>query len=122
MCDPRDLNQTLGDGEQEHPDGTSTPGGRESRRIAEESGVDARVGTLDPTLFLFDAQPGGVGLAERIYEIAPDLMGRAQTLVERCPCATGCPACVGPSESGPRKELALQLIDALQFAQVHTLN
>lgn len=100
LCDPRDLGQTLGDGENE-----SAPAGRDFQAD--------QVGNLNPTLFLFDAQPGGVGLAERIYERAPEFLGRARTLIASCPCEGGCPACVGPTEAGPRKKLAIELIDAL---------
>src|SRR5690606_6822005 len=92
MCDPRDINQTLADGDQS----TGEP--------------SASVGTLDPTLFLFDAQPGGVGLAERLYHIAPELFQRARQLIENCPCESGCPACVSPAEHSPRKRLALLLL------------
>ncbi len=122
MCDPRDLNQTLGDGEQngdgdssdsDDASGSVTPAGREPKRIAASRGVAGRVGELDPTLFLFDAQPGGVGLAERIFELAPVLLGRARELIEKCSCSEGCPACVGPVENSPRRHLALQLIEAL---------
>jgi len=50
-----------------------------------------------PSLFLFDAVPGGVGLAERIYELWPTLLATAREVIERCPCSCGCPACVGPA-------------------------
>lgn len=127
MCDPRDLNQTLGDGEQEsssseHSEGMRRdntrgviPAGREPARIAEARGAEPRIGQLDPTLFLFDAQPGGVGLAERIFELSSVLLTRAESLIARCPCALGCPACVGPAENSPRKALSLALISALGF-------
>ncbi len=111
MCDPRDLNQALGDGEQEF-----APAGREPRAVS-PSPEDARIGGLDPTLFLFDAQPGGVGLAERIYERSGELLGRAHALIGGCPCEGGCPACVGPAESNPRKSLTLALIDMLGFRE-----
>lgn len=122
MCDPRDIGQSLGDGEQEleaqerQGKNAGSPAGREPARIARSEGREARVGGLDPTLFLFDAQPGGVGLAERIYEIAPALFARVQELITRCPCETGCPACVGPTENTGRKKLALVLNQALGSA------
>jgi len=50
-----------------------------------------------PSLFLFDAAPGGVGLAEKIYESWPMLLGAARNALKRCPCTHGCPACIGPS-------------------------
>ncbi len=106
MCDPRDLGQTIGDG--------ATPAGRDPHA--------RRTGGLSPTVFVFDAIPGGVGLAERIYERAPELLSRARALVERCPCERGCPACVGPAEEGARKELALRLIDAFGLAAQGTVH
>ena len=54
-----------------------------------------------PTLFLYDAYPGGVGLADKAYEILPLLWQAAADAVDACPCQAGCPACVGPeTESG----------------------
>ena len=50
-----------------------------------------------PSLFLFDAVPGGVGLAEKIFELWPRLLSTALEVVTRCPCTSGCPACVGPA-------------------------
>jgi DEAD/DEAH box helicase domain-containing protein len=109
MCDPRDLGQTLGDGGSE-----GTPAGRDPHA--------GRTGGVAPTVFLFDSIPGGVGLAERIFERAPELLGRAHALVLRCPCALGCPACVGPAEEGARKELALRLIEAFQLGSHGTVH
>ena len=50
-----------------------------------------------PSMFLFDNVPGGVGLAERIFELWPRLLSTAREVVERCACSCGCPACVGPA-------------------------
>ena len=59
---------------------------------------------------------GGVGLAPRIYERAAELLERARTLIEGCPCGAGCPACVGPTEAqGTRKRLSLRLLSALSL-------
>ncbi len=52
--------------------------------------------TLRPTLFLYDAVPGGVGLAERLHELHPDLIEACARMVRDCPCMDGCPSCVGP--------------------------
>lgn len=97
MCEPRDINRTLGDGSD--PSAQAGPGRVPSR------GDGRRIGGLDPTLFLFDAIPGGVGLAERIYERFDELVGRTLSLIEGCPCSDGCPACVGPSEAELPDEL-----------------
>lgn len=68
-----------------------------------------------PTLYLFDRVPGGVGLADRIYEIAGDLVAACLRIATDCGCAEGCPSCVGPSmEVGPRGRAAcIELLEQL---------
>jgi DEAD/DEAH box helicase domain-containing protein len=96
MCEPQDINRTLGNG---YDAGGALPGRTREQR-----------GEHQPTLFLFDAQPGGVGLARRIYHRAPELFHNAAQLIAGCPCTDGCPACIGPSDSkGTRKRLAVRL-------------
>ncbi|MFO0758277.1 MAG: Zn-binding domain-containing protein [Byssovorax sp.] len=100
MCDPRDLGQTLGDkSDEEGP----IVGGR-----VPEPG-------FDPTIFLFDNVPSGVGLAERIYERAADLLAQTRLLLRSCPCPTGCPLCVGATESAHpiRKKAALAMLASI---------
>jgi len=78
--------------------------------------ADDDPGVVSPTLFLYDAAPGGVGLAERAFERRDALLSRARSLVLDCPCAHGCPACVSPGlddSAGDRKQMALALFDAL---------
>lgn len=94
MCDPRDLGSTLGD------------------TAEDDVPRKARGGAgYNPTLFLYEHTPGGIGLAERIFDQREVLLARALRLVESCPCACGCPACVGPAgETGGRKPLAMELM------------
>jgi DEAD/DEAH box helicase domain-containing protein len=107
MCEPSDIGRTLGDGAGEaSPGSAALPAGRNPHA--------GRTGRFDPTLFLFDAIPGGVGLAERIYERAPELVESARALIVKCPCDAGCPACIGPGESRAKKALAAHLLS--QFA------
>jgi DEAD/DEAH box helicase domain-containing protein len=49
-----------------------------------------------PTVFLFDRYPGGVGLADRLFEVKHQLLVSSLQRVEECPCGEGCPSCVGP--------------------------
>ncbi len=49
-----------------------------------------------PTITLYDNVPGGIGLAERLYELHEDLLRAALERVQSCDCEYGCPACVGP--------------------------
>jgi DEAD/DEAH box helicase domain-containing protein len=68
-----------------------------------------------PTLYLYDAVPGGVGLTERLFGLADDLVTASAELVAGCGCSDGCPSCVGPvTEVGPRgKQVAGELLDSL---------
>ena len=68
-----------------------------------------------PLIYLYDAVPGGVGLAARLFERHAELVEGALELVSGCACAAGCPACVGPRlEAGERaKEVALELLGLL---------
>jgi DEAD/DEAH box helicase domain-containing protein len=49
-----------------------------------------------PTVFLYDAVPGGVGLAERLFRLHAQVLEAARDLIASCPCEAGCPSCVGP--------------------------
>ena len=85
---------------------------------ARDVGVIAQVQapfTGRPTLYLYDAVPGGVGLADRLFEIAADLICTSRDVVRDCACADGCPSCVGPpAEVGARgKAAALRLLEGL---------
>jgi len=54
-----------------------------------------------PTLVFYDAVPGGIGLAEKLYEIHDKMIEEAYITIMNCSCNSGCPACVGPiSERG----------------------
>jgi len=68
-----------------------------------------------PTLYLYDAVPGGVGLTERLFTLTDELIGACAKLVAGCPCVDGCPSCVGPvTEVGPRgKQVAGELLAGL---------
>ncbi|MBA3689290.1 MAG: DEAD/DEAH box helicase [Chloroflexi bacterium] len=56
-----------------------------------------------PTVYVYDAVPGGVGLSERLYTLTDQLVRACREAVDSCACTDGCPACVGPAiEVGPR--------------------
>ncbi len=56
--------------------------------------------TERPTLFLYENQPGGVGMSRRLFEIHSQLMQAARELLSNCGCPGGCPGCVGPASGG----------------------
>ena len=68
--------------------------------------------TAAPTLYLYDAVPGGVGYAEQLFRQWEEVRLAALAHVRRCPCGRGCPACVGAVvETGDRaKQGALWLL------------
>lgn len=70
------------------------------------------VHTGKPTLFFYDRYPGGIGLSRRLYDIHEELIDEASSLIEKCTCISGCPACVGPIEEVGLigKQAALQLL------------
>jgi DEAD/DEAH box helicase domain-containing protein len=48
-----------------------------------------------PAVFIYDRFPGGVGFAEKTYEIIEDVARSALELITECGCEEGCPSCVG---------------------------
>ncbi|MBA3534934.1 MAG: DUF1998 domain-containing protein, partial [Ardenticatenales bacterium] len=84
MCDARDL------------------GSSSELRPAESDG---------PTIFLYDMVPSGVGFAEQLFALHHELLRATVALIRDCPCAQGCPACVGPEamagDGGKKHSLAL---------------
>ncbi len=47
-----------------------------------------------PVVFLHEGVPGGVGIAEKIYQILPELLEATLEMIRSCPCEDGCPSCV----------------------------
>ena len=120
MADIRDLDRCIGDksGQWFVKYG---PGGRritnESQpESADASGADGAVRAIqldafDPTLFIYDAYPGGIGFSDQLFALHDQLVEAARHLIRSCPCEAGCPSCVGPIlEVGARgKEVALAI-------------
>jgi DEAD/DEAH box helicase domain-containing protein len=63
-----------------------------------------------PALYVYDKYPGGTGLAESLGRRAAELFAAAAAALARCPCASGCPSCVGP---GGNKDLSAAFLRAL---------
>ena len=107
LCDIRDIGAWLGDGT---PSAEGQVVTREKMRAQLVQGDE-----FTPTIYLYDNQPGGIGLAERIFEVLPDLLARGLEVLQTCACPVGCPSCVGPvNEVGRRaKPIALALLQRL---------
>ena len=54
----------------------------------------------EPTIFVYDAYEGGIGLAEKAYEILPELFSSSRELVRDCRCDDGCPSCIYSPKCG----------------------
>jgi DEAD/DEAH box helicase domain-containing protein len=63
-----------------------------------------------PALYVYDKYPGGTGLSEALARRAAELFNAIYRAVERCPCKSGCPSCVGP---GGNKEGTKRFLKAL---------
>lgn len=74
------------------------------------------LGRFDPTLYLYDSIPGGMGLASQIFDLFPALLRQTIELLSNCACEEGCPSCVGPPhEVGSRaRAVALLLANKLE--------
>ncbi len=68
MCDPHDIVPAVGMGD----------------------------GSTLPVLYLHESHPGGVGLVHKLYDEIAEAAAEALDALNRCPCTSGCPSCVGP--------------------------
>ena len=107
LCDIRDLGSWLGDTT------PATSGAVATRESTKRRLMNAA--QFNPTIYLYDSHAGGIGLAEHVFEILPDLLRRGLETLETCACRDGCPSCVGPvNEVGRRaKSTARALLRAL---------
>jgi DEAD/DEAH box helicase domain-containing protein len=69
----------------------------------------------EPTIYLYEAVPGGIGLSERLWERHDELLAAATALITGCTCDAGCPACTGPrlEPDIDARALALRLLAQL---------
>ncbi len=114
MADLRDIDRCIGDKSGEwfvrHSRDwrtiTVSPAGEyDAAKIREDS--------FDPTIFIFDAYPGGIGFSDLLFAEHDRLLGLARNLIGNCSCSHGCPTCVGPVlEVGiMAKEVALAILN-----------
>jgi DEAD/DEAH box helicase domain-containing protein len=57
-----------------------------------------------PTIFVYDAHPGGVGITERGFERFEIWVADTVRLLAGCPCQHGCPSCVQSPKCGNLNE------------------
>jgi DEAD/DEAH box helicase domain-containing protein len=68
----------------------------------------------DPTVYVYDNYPGGIGLSRPLYEIRTDVLAAVVRLIQSCGCEDGCPSCVGPTPGA--KKAALAILEILRDA------
>jgi DEAD/DEAH box helicase domain-containing protein len=93
MTDPRDIGRRLKD--------------------QSESQDESPGQIIDPTIYLYDKVPGGIGLAPRLFDERKGLISRARLVIDACPCEGGCPACIGPvigsEDQGPGEAVPVEI-------------
>jgi len=69
-------------------------------------GVSAvrHVDTESPLVCVYDAYPGGIGLAERGFQVLEQWWQATAELIAHCPCETGCPSCIHSPKCGNNNE------------------
>jgi DEAD/DEAH box helicase domain-containing protein len=120
MADTHDIDRSLGDksGEWFISQGKTgrviTSFKDRETKISDNKEV-ARIDEFDPTIFIFDSYPGGIGFSELLYREHANLLSAAMSLIEKCPCAYGCPSCVGPTlEVGKTaKEIVPKIVELI---------
>ncbi len=67
-----------------------------------------------PAIFISDAMPGGVGLAEGAYDSIEDILEACLDRLDSCICSEGCPSCTGADAGGKiSKRITGELIEDL---------
>ncbi len=54
--------------------------------------------TGEPTIYLYERYPGGVGFSEKLFDCHDRLLQQVKQVLRDCSCPRGCPSCVGPME------------------------
>lgn len=49
-----------------------------------------------PTVYLHETVPGGIGIAEKMFQVWGTVLGRGTELARACDCADGCARCIHP--------------------------
>ena len=71
------------------------------------------------TIFIYDAYPGGVGIAARGFDLVAAHLKSTREMVQSCACREGCPSCIQSPKCGSgneplNKEAAIALIALLE--------
>ncbi len=116
MCDPHDLNRCVGDrGAKWFIRLSRDSKGIYSSFSSPEEITNEKIDLFEPTLFIYDNFPGGIGFSHQLFDDTLSLLEKTKRLISKCECPYGCPSCVGPvKEVGEKsKEVALALLEEI---------
>ena len=116
MCDPHDLNRCVGDrGAKWFIRLSRDSKGIYSSFSSPEEMTNEKIDLFEPTLFMYDNYPGGMGFSHQLFDDTMSLLDKTKRLISKCECRYGCPSCVGPvKEVGEKsKEVALALLEEI---------
>ena len=76
-------------------------------------------------IFIYDAHPGGIGIAEKGFDLTRELWQTTLRVIKECPCQEGCPSCIQSPKCGNNnkpldKRAALVLLDGLIAGRKNT--
>jgi DEAD/DEAH box helicase domain-containing protein len=110
MCDLRDLGVAVIDTLQDKKIYQEQLRNRHANTPAREN--------FQPSIYLYDKYPGGIGFSSTLYDIHRTLFGAAESLIRNCDCVNGCPSCIGAPlvYSRNAKDAVLYLLSAINRA------
>lgn len=124
MCDVRDIERCIGDKSTEwyarqDRSGTGIYSWKDNSQQVNLNSMD----NFQPTIFLYDNYPAGIGFSELLFKQHESLLEQAFIRLNNCDCEYGCPACVGPINEVGRnaKDVALEILKRLIEAQAPNL-
>ena len=97
LSELRDLGRAVGDSDAAWSAAVGFNGRGQARSLSgEPADLNDPAPRFQPTVFLYDNYPGGIGLSAVLFDLRDRVIGRARELIAACGCRHGCPACVGP--------------------------
>jgi len=70
------------------------------------------------TAYIYETVPGGIGIAEKLFDVWPLVLRQGKAIAEDCPCRNGCPRCIhvirwDKDAETLRKEMGFEIVDVL---------
>jgi DEAD/DEAH box helicase domain-containing protein len=74
--------------------------------------------TQEPTIFIYDAYQGGIGINEKAIDIFEKLINSSYKLLKNCECKDGCPSCIyspkSSNDNNPHKKATIFLLNHIK--------